>query len=673
MKAIKALWLCLFCHFTYAYAQEEDSLRVFSLKGVQVTANRFSPQWQTLPMERIRADSLYFSGRFNLSEQLAERPGIRILSTGPSISKPSIRGMYGSRVLILINGLRFGNQQWQDEHGLTISSAGMDRIEVSKSPASVKYGSEAIGGLIYCNDLGRPEKGLTSVRFGTASYSNTLGGNIQAGISEDRSKFWYNLDLSYDNHGDYTDGNGKRVLNSRFKALNGKASFGFRKGRWENENHYVFSSSQSGFIFNDIDEIINVDDRLSRDLSQNPSHLIDIHLFSSRNSFRLRDGSELSLTAGVHSNRRRENEGGNSVSLDMQLIQYQTMLEWKKRLSEKHKLSVSNLSLLEMNTNLGKRKIVPDALRFENNSSISLVSNFGKDVVLENSIGLDLIRIKALYTKGVNSEEKIIDPFVRQSLLANFTSGIHLFPKKKLDMKAVLSSGNRMPNLAELSSNGLHEGIFTYEIGDPNLAEERCLSANVMAGLHLKNLNLSVNPFYTRFSNFVYLQKTNEDWYGFPVYRYVQSDVTMKGLEARSGIRIRKVLQLTSSYEMVEGKSDVGDNLPYIPAQRILNRLEAGFGQKRYLSLFVANELYLEQNKTARGESATPQYSLWNAGLSCRISGRSAMYEVFFRANNLMNEAYYDHLSRLKNFGILNMGRNVVFGFKMNINKIKSN
>ena len=61
-------------------------------------------------------------------------PGISQLTTGPAISKPVIRGLYGNRVLAVLSGLKFDNQQWQDEHGLGLNDVGIDRIEVIKGP-----------------------------------------------------------------------------------------------------------------------------------------------------------------------------------------------------------------------------------------------------------------------------------------------------------------------------------------------------------------------------------------------------------------------------------------------------------------------------------------------------------------------------------------------------------
>ena len=101
------------------FAQDMDTIPV--LKEVVVSGIRNSLvketsfNIQSLPVGKIRQ-----SGALNISDALSKLPGISQLTTGPAISKPVIRGLYGNRVLAVLSGLKFDNQQWQDEHGLGI-------------------------------------------------------------------------------------------------------------------------------------------------------------------------------------------------------------------------------------------------------------------------------------------------------------------------------------------------------------------------------------------------------------------------------------------------------------------------------------------------------------------------------------------------------------------------
>lgn len=115
-----------------------------------------SPRETTFHVEQLRGDDLQKQGSLNVSDAIAKMPGISQLTTGPGISKPVIRGLYGNRIQVNLNGVRFDNQQWQDEHGLGLSDMGIDRIEVIKGPASVLYGSEAIGGVLNIIEENQP-------------------------------------------------------------------------------------------------------------------------------------------------------------------------------------------------------------------------------------------------------------------------------------------------------------------------------------------------------------------------------------------------------------------------------------------------------------------------------------------------------------------------------------
>ena len=107
-----------------------------------------------MKVERLTAKSLQKSGATTLVEGISQIAGVSQISTGSSIGKPVIRGLSGNRVLVYTQGIRLENQQFGDEHGLGINEAGISSIEVIKGPASLLYGSDALGGVLYLN----PEK-----------------------------------------------------------------------------------------------------------------------------------------------------------------------------------------------------------------------------------------------------------------------------------------------------------------------------------------------------------------------------------------------------------------------------------------------------------------------------------------------------------------------------------
>ena len=157
-------------------------------------------------VEVASAQDLKFNGMVTLTQTLASLPGISTLSNGLAISKPVVRGLYGYRVATVLNGVRFDNQQWQQEHGFGLESVGVDRIEVIEGPAALLYGAEAIGGVI--NLL--PEKsapvGRTLGNFNLKLFSNTLGAYSELGLKGADEKINWQIHLGGQSQADYLDG-----------------------------------------------------------------------------------------------------------------------------------------------------------------------------------------------------------------------------------------------------------------------------------------------------------------------------------------------------------------------------------------------------------------------------------------------------------------------------------
>ena len=222
--------LCTFVLLRLAiHAQDLDSSKSVVIKEVTVTAYKEESIKETsLNITSLKIDSLTKGGNYNLTDLLAKVPGVTMLSSGVAIAKPVIRGLYGNRVLVLISGLKFDNQQWQEEHGLGLSDIGLSKVELIKGPMSVLYGTEAIGGIINLIEEDKPTIDMRESDFSIKTNTNTLGGLVQGGYKVNYGKKWFRIRAGIENNADYSDGNNTRVLNSRFDAYYLKSSFGFQ-------------------------------------------------------------------------------------------------------------------------------------------------------------------------------------------------------------------------------------------------------------------------------------------------------------------------------------------------------------------------------------------------------------------------------------------------------------
>jgi iron complex outermembrane receptor protein len=308
---------------------------------------------------------------------------------------------------------------------------------------------------------------------------------------------------------------------------------------------------------------------------------------------------------------------------------------------------------------------------YEINLSGYLETRYKKNLLVENGLGLGTKSIKTFLTPSVNGPGKEVGPFHKISPYYNFFSGFTFFPSERLNIKLNASSGVRVPNLAELSSNGLHEGVFTYEIGDPKMKNEQNFSFNFFLNYTRSKFELSISPFYNVFYNYVYLAPTNEDWFGFPVFRYKQQNVSQYGTEMTVTVKPSRSLTSSVSYSGMRSIMADGKYTPYTPPQRITPSVKYSFLKNKMKGLYLcANaDYFLSQNEIAYAEIATPEYWLLNLSAGTTLNKKNQIFSFNATVNNLMNTAYYDHLSRFKYFGILNMGRNIVVSLKISFIK----
>lgn len=651
-----------------AQTNKEDSLIDFQLKEF-VKSGYLDDEKQDKTALIVQSKLLSNSAKlsFSLSEELAQVSGVNMLSTGLAINKPVIRGMYGNRVLILVSGLKFDNMQWQEEHGLRISTMGLSKAEIIKGPIGVLYGSEAIGGVINLIEELPPTDQKHHADANLVFNSNTLGGKFDAGYKKRVDNKWLRIRVGAESNADYTDGNNNRVLNSRFEGYSLKTSFGFENKKWESKVHFMSSYNRYGFIFNDIYDFVYPDERYSRQLTENPAHLVALNILSTENKITINDKTKLFVNIGLQSNNRKENEGAGAISLDMLLLSFQSLVKVQHQLSRSHTITVSTLNSVENNQNNGFRKIVPNATMQESNLSVHSSKKIGDKFVLENGIGIGEKFIQTTKTTYVNDHDEI-KPFSKQEYYYNALSGFSYSPTKYLLVKLNLSTGVRVPNLAELSSNGLHEGVFTYEIGDPNMKNEQIFSCNTSIGLVNKLIQFTLTPFYNRFNGYVYLSPTNEQWYGFPVYRFKQQNATQYGTEIDVNLKLNSHFTFNMNGSAMNSKTDDGQYTPFIPPLQFNGSVhyQHNLATNWKIKTFLEYGYWDKQHRVADNEIKTPSYNLINAGVNFNLKKNNCNYQFGITGKNLLNEAYYDHLSRFKYFGLLNIGRNIAFNLKFN-------
>jgi iron complex outermembrane receptor protein len=637
------------------------------MKEVVVTGNQSqSPGATSFNTSQLSSKDLQQSGTLNISDAIARMPGVSQLTTGAGISKPVIRGLYGNRIQINVNGVRFDNQQWQDEHGLGLNDMGVDRVEIIKGPASVLYGSDAMGGVL---NIIEEKPAPINVRVQDVSvrlYSNTFGTSVNYGIKKSTETKWWRIRAGFDSHADYSDGANARVLNSRFASYNLKASVGFNRKNWTNVNNVFVSYSKFGFVFDSLARKEN-DARASRKFD-GPHHQVFFVQGSSENTF-FKGSKKIKLNGGVISNLRQEDEGGGGISLSMLLNSISILAQVNQPVGKFSEWIYGASTFLQTNTNFGGRIIIPNATTGEG-SLFSLFKYSKQKFLIETGVRYDRKFITTLATGNLNvigneSPTQEILPFNKAYNAFNASLGATFHVTQNLYLKGNTSSGYRPGNLAELSSNGLHEGSMRWEIGKRDAKIEQNINVEGSIVYDHKNFKTSFSFYNNYFKNYIYLNPTSTEYFGFQIYRYAQSDATLKGGEMMIDWNPEGYsFTLTSAYSFISARKADNNYLPFIPANKFSSGCNFYFKSSEKISnasINVRGDYFLRQSHPAQFETETASYFLLNA--SAHFTWQKVEWSVI--GNNLFNNNYYDHLSRFKYYGIHNMGRNIVLAVKL--------
>ena len=625
----------------------------------------------------LSKEDMRASGKLSLSGALEAIPGVHMLGLGLGNTKPVIRGLRGNRILTLINGFRFDNQQWQDEHGLGLSDMGIDRVEVIKGPASVIFGSDAMGGVINLIEESPAPIGKTIGYLNTKFNTNTLQAGGEVVVKGSKERMNWKLNLGGESNTNYVDAHNDLAFNTRFNGDVIKFGMGFNRNKFVTNFNYNFSDYKFGFV--DAGEFfktsINYDEeRFSRNMEE-AFHIVQYHLLYSKTTFFLKR-SRMTVDAGAHLNHRKEHEDANNASageMDMHLYNYSINLRWIKALGEKTELIAGTQDMYQTNKNIGTRMIIPDAVT-SSVSAYTFMKHTLNKIIIEEGARFNLYSIDSKEHGDVDSlmarSDAWMPAFNRSFSSFNAALGCTWSPVKKLLIKMNLATGFRAPNQAELSANGFHEGFTFYEMGDNNLKEEQNAEGDLSVRFGEHDLKIEASGFYNTIKNYIYLAIADTFFENRFIYNYKQTDAILEGGEAGLDWEpsFAKWLDLKANFCTVIAMDRDSNYLPFMPSDRIMSELKIRFKDMKkltnsFMKVSVTNSL--EQWRIASQEAITPGYTVVDFSVGGLITGKKIKLDLSLFCTNLLNEYYYDHLSLVKpgtmpgGRGFYSMGRNI--------------
>ncbi|MBL4593734.1 MAG: TonB-dependent receptor [Flavobacteriales bacterium] len=652
------------------------------------------------PIEVIQFDAkqLQQSAAPTLMQSLSNIAGVSMIESGVGNSKPVIRGLSNNRVLVYSQGMPFDNQQWGDDHSLGLNELGIDKVEIIKGPSSLIYGADAMGGVLhFVSEKPAPVK-MIKTYVGSKYFSNTDGYVNIFGVKGTREYFRFGLNAGYSMHSDYKqsssiyDKQHLRVTNTRFNERAIRANIGFITKPWVTDITYSYSQAAIGIYeeqsFQNYDKAIMI-----------PFQLTTSNVLSMENSFFFGE-SKVTLNLGYQNNDRKEfedehaheaeeeHDGYEEVeyfkqkliynlqdtgALDMNLKTYNYDVKWFIPSLNKLDIVLGAQGKIQSNKNRGHEVLIPDA-EITQHGIFSLFKFKLKKINFLSGVRSDIKSIKTYETEAEDHEEEgghvEIESISTSFGAVNGSFGMTYQLDSAWLIRTNVATGFRAPNLAELTSNGVHHGALRYELGNVNLTTENNVELDLGTEFSREHVSIAISGFYNHINNFIYLESQDSIMDGVQLYSYTQTDANLYGFETTIDIHphVMHWLHFETQYAMVVGKKSDGSYLPRIPGNSLLNTLKAeikDFSIVKNPFVTVGVNTIFEQNNIDVNETKTLTYVLINASIGAEIVIGKQAFEFTIGATNLFDRKYFNHLSRLKQKGIYNMGRNFVVGIKI--------
>ena len=650
-KTIIVLSLLSLCVAAAAQENHPDSTDVFykhlQLNEIVVTglAGDSKIKEMPAPVSVIRPADLTARAGGNIIHAIAAEPGLSEITTGGGISKPVIRGMGYNRVVVVNDGIRQEGQQWGDEHGIEIDGASVHSVEILKGPASLMYGSDALAGILifHPEPIRGPGEfgGSVSTEYQTNSrlfsYSLAADGNVKGWLLGGRFSDKYAHD--------YRNALNGPVGNSGYRERAASALLG-RNGSWGYSRlRFSYFNLTPGMIGSEgFQQVCHY-----KVVSDNTIHLGPGHL---------------KMILGWQQNRRQEYEDpAEGPGLDFRLNTINYDFRYQASLGNGWKMAAGVAGMYQQSENLGTEYLIPAYRLFDAGLFATATKALG-EWTLSGGLRADL--------RWLNSEALAgrFEAFSRRFPGLSASLGAVRPLGKHFTIRANVARGFRAPNLAELGSNGEHEGTFRYELGNKDLKPEYSLQGDLGLDFTSKYVSVQSALFVSRIDNYIFAARNGAvSQEGLPVYAFCSGLAHLAGGEIGIDIHPIHQLHLSGAFSCVYAREKGGDDLPLIPAPRLFSEVkwEITHDGQLFNNAFVSVNLdwNMAQNHfyAAGGtETATPAYLLLgaSAGTDIVIKGKTRL-SLYIIGSNLTDLAYMPHLSRLKYVGIANMGRNVSF------------
>jgi iron complex outermembrane receptor protein len=629
-----------------------------------------------LKSDEISGDQLALNSGKSLAEGLTSVTGVTMLRTGSTVSKPVVHGLSGNRVLILNNGIRLEGQQWGSEHAPEIDPFIAKRLTVIKGSGTVRFGPDAIGGVILVEPATLPQGSGWGAETNLVGVSSNREGAISSMIQFSPEKLpalAFRLQGTLKQGGDvrtpeyYLKNTGFREQNFSWSAGWNKQDYGFSAFYSQfNSEVGIFTGSHIGNL-TDLELAFELEEPLEqRPFSYEigrPFQKISHELFKASAWSSVGTSGKFTLNLARQYNLREEydkdfnvsaNNGDSSPELNYEITSKSAELLWDHNMNSKIS-GLIGLSFMHQANTFEGRMFIPN---YESlNTGFFITEKWlAGDFSIESGIRVDFRNLDVFMRRNA---EVVKDPYDYRAL-SGMLSG-KWEPTDSTSVLLSISTGWRPPGVNELYSNGLHHGSASVEIGNKDLNEERSLGANFSITHYLFNqIEMELDAYYTDFNGFVYLQPIKPATLtvrgAFPTFRYMQADADLYGAD------LQLSRHLTSSIELIGGASFIRaynkDREAWI-SQMPSDKWQLGLNWERHTAdemtkwgIGCSVDHVLEQTRGVSDDyvNAPASYTITNIEVFMKRILKAHPIHVSLSIENLFDVSYRDYMNRYRYF-----------------------
>jgi iron complex outermembrane receptor protein len=593
----------------------------------------------------------------SLAEVVERLPGVARRTFGPGSSRPVIRGFDGDRVLILQDGVRTGDLSSQSgDHGTSVDPAGLSRIEVVKGPATLLYGSNAVGGVV--NAITPQELFKTNPFTGVVGHVSTDAGttNEQAGAvgsiqyGQGPLLLWGGLGGRRTSDYDAPD---VQIPNSDTRLASGSGGLAYAGSRAFGSFGVQVEDTRYGIPFAGVfhgEEGVNVDvdgrredyrfdvgaRNLGRSFAQSV-RLVGNYLRWEHRELEIEDGTELI---------------GTQFNNDVVVIRAEADQRRAGRLTGRLGIwgqhrdysAVGEEALAPPTTQTAFAAFAYEELEFDGfrvQFGGRLERNAYDPGVRPEGGGHD-------HGSAEEEEEAHVPPPVRDRDFTGFSGsvGIHADIGANGAFVANVSRSSRAPALEELYNFGPHIGNLAFEVGNPDLRTESTVGLDVSLRRRAGRFSGELNGYLYEINDFVFLSVTDEIVDGLRESEFLQQDARFLGIDAEGRLELGRGTHLNASFGWTRARlSDTDESLPRIPP--VHGRLELDVPLK---GVRITPEVVFaaRQEDVYREETETAGYAVFNVGALWLHGSGHLTHAIAVRAFNLTNATYRLHTSFIK-------------------------